>query len=145
MPDEHVCCGADTGYKDIVEGIIESNGGEVARKWEDEAIDDFRGVRGRNNERVVRETQQVRSVVSSSTHAVPFGGEYNTEKEVLSPIVSLSQPVFRKETSTDRTQYPSESDVEELPRRNKILRWLMVRRTKTTETWRNEEGSMDLQ
>lgn len=66
------------------------------------------------------------------------------DNDVLSPTSSRVQPVFRKETDNDWTQYPPESEIDEPPRRNKIVRRLMRERMKTTWTRRNEDAMLDV-
>lgn len=145
MTDESVCTCSDSVYNDISVGMVESYGRELAPELGNAFIAEFRDVRWKNNERSVRKMQNVRSDGSCSTRGIPFGTEGDTDIDVLSPIASRSKSVFRKETSTYRTQCPPESDIEEPPQRTEILLRLMNGRMKTIETSRNEYGMFHVQ
>lgn len=93
----------------------------------------------------MHETQKFRSVGSSSKRAIPLERKEDTDNDVQAPNNSRYKSVLRKETSTDRTQYPPEGDTEEPLLRIEILWRLIIGRTKTTETWQNEDGMLDVE
>lgn len=125
LTDEHMCTSAESDYNDIVDGMNESYGLELAHEWENKFISEFRKDRQQNNERAVRGMHQVRSASSCSTRTIPFGREEDTYNDVLSTTYSRYEPVFTKERITDWNQYPPKSDLGEPSRRNQKVRLLM--------------------